>query len=77
MRPVTISSKYRITIPPEIRKQFGIKPGDKVSFIPYDNSLEMVIVSSVKNGHESERRLIYPLNAREKCKKLTKRTNDF
>jgi AbrB family looped-hinge helix DNA binding protein len=50
MRPVTISSKYRITIPSEIREQFGIKPGDKAIFIPYENSLRIVFVSSIKDA---------------------------
>ena len=50
MRPVTISSKYRITIPREIREQFGIKPGQKVAFIPYGNSLLMVVVSSIEDA---------------------------
>jgi AbrB family looped-hinge helix DNA binding protein len=50
MRPVIISSKYRITIPREIREQFGIKPGHKVVFIPYENSLRMVIVSPIEDA---------------------------
>jgi AbrB family looped-hinge helix DNA binding protein len=54
MQSVTITSKYRVTIPPEIRKRLGIKPGDKVAFIPRKNSLEMVVVSSVdENLYES------------------------
>ncbi len=51
MRPVTISSNYRITIPREIREQFGIKPGHKVAFIPYENCLRMVVVSSIEDAH--------------------------
>ena len=50
MRPVTITSKYRITIPLEIREQFSIKPGAKAVFIPYENSLRMVFVSSVEDA---------------------------
>jgi AbrB family looped-hinge helix DNA binding protein len=53
MRPVTISSKYRITIPREIRERFGIKPGQKVAFIPHENSLQMVVVSSIQDVRRS------------------------
>jgi AbrB family looped-hinge helix DNA binding protein len=49
MRPVTISSKYRITIPPGIRERFSIKPGYKVVFIPYKNSLQMVFISPTED----------------------------
>ena len=42
----TISSKYQIVIPREVRKQFNLKPGQKLMFIPYQNSLRLVIVPS-------------------------------
>ncbi len=35
----TISSKYQIMIPREVREQFNLKPGQKVLFIPYKNSI--------------------------------------
>ena len=50
MRPVTISSKYRITIPPEIRERFGVRPGHKVIFIPFENSLRMVFISAIEDA---------------------------
>jgi AbrB family looped-hinge helix DNA binding protein len=34
MATVTISSKYQFVIPREIRKQFNLKPGQKIMFIP-------------------------------------------
>jgi len=43
----TISSKYQIVIPREVRKQFKLKPGQKVMFIPYQNSIRLVIVPSI------------------------------
>jgi AbrB family looped-hinge helix DNA binding protein len=48
MEAVTISSKYRVVIPREIREQFNLKPGQKIMFIPYDNVLHVVIVPSIK-----------------------------
>jgi AbrB family looped-hinge helix DNA binding protein len=50
MRPVTITSKYRITIPREIRERFGIKPGHKAVFIPFENSLQMVFITSIEDA---------------------------
>jgi AbrB family looped-hinge helix DNA binding protein len=51
MEPVTISSKYQIVIPREVRQQFGITPGNKVIFIPYKNSLRLVFVPSIKDAY--------------------------
>jgi AbrB family looped-hinge helix DNA binding protein len=47
MYPVTISTKYQVVIPREVRKQFGLKPGQKVMFIPYNNTLRVVVVPSI------------------------------
>ncbi len=44
----TISAKYQIVIPREVRKQFNLKPGQKVVFIPYDGMLRVVIVPPIK-----------------------------
>jgi AbrB family looped-hinge helix DNA binding protein len=46
----TISSKYQIVIPARVRKQFNLKPGQKVIFIPYRNSLRLVIVPPIKEA---------------------------
>ena len=42
----TISSRYQITIPKEIREKFDIKPGDKALFIPHGKSIEIVFARS-------------------------------
>lgn len=46
----TISAKYQIMIPREVREQFNLKPGQKVMFIPYKNSIRLVIVPSLKEA---------------------------
>jgi len=51
MRATTISSKYQVVIPREIREQFDIKPGQKVVFIPYKKSLRVVIVPPIEDAH--------------------------
>jgi len=46
-----ISSKYQVVIPRHIREQFGIKPGQKVVFIPHKKSLRVVIVSPIEEAY--------------------------
>jgi AbrB family looped-hinge helix DNA binding protein len=46
----TISSKYQIVIPHKLREQFNLKPGHKVLFIPYKNSIRLVIVPVIKDA---------------------------
>jgi len=47
MNTVTISSKYQVVIPRPIREQFNLKPGQKIMFIPYNNTLRVVIVHPI------------------------------
>ncbi|PWH13616.1 MAG: AbrB family transcriptional regulator [Anaerolineae bacterium] len=46
----TISSKFQIVIPREIREQFNLKPGYKVVFIPYQHSIRLVVVPPLKEA---------------------------
>ena len=50
MEASTITSKYQVVIPREIRQQFGLKPGQKVVFIPYRKSLRVVIVPPIEEA---------------------------
>jgi AbrB family looped-hinge helix DNA binding protein len=51
METTTISQKFQVVIPKKIRQQFNLKPGQKVVFIPYKNSLRVVIVPDIKLGY--------------------------
>ena len=46
----TISSKYQIVIPREVREQFNLKPGQKIMFIPYQKSIRLVIVPPIEEA---------------------------
>ena len=46
----TISSKYQIVIPREVREKFNLKPGQKLMFIPYQKSIRLVIVPPIKDA---------------------------
>jgi AbrB family looped-hinge helix DNA binding protein len=50
MNTVTISSKYQVVIPRQIREQFNLKPGQKIMFIPYNNTLRVVIVPPIEQA---------------------------
>ena len=50
MEAVTISSKFQVVIPREVREQFNLKPGQKIMFIPFNNILHVVIVPSIKQA---------------------------
>ncbi|MCP4424827.1 MAG: AbrB/MazE/SpoVT family DNA-binding domain-containing protein [Chloroflexi bacterium] len=50
MNSVTISSKYQVVIPRSIRKQFDLTPGKKIMFIPYKNTLRVVVVPPIEEA---------------------------
>ena len=50
MVAVTISSKYQVVIPRDVREQFNLKPGQKVMFIPYNGTLRVVVVPPIEKA---------------------------
>ena len=46
----TISSKYQVVIPKEIREKFNLKPGQQIMFIPYNGILRVVIVPTIEEA---------------------------
>jgi AbrB family looped-hinge helix DNA binding protein len=48
MNTATISTKYQVVIPKSIRNTLKIFPGQKVTFICYDNHLEMIPLADLK-----------------------------
>lgn len=50
MYTATISSKYQVVIPRGAREQLGLKPGQKVVFIPLGNTLRLVVVPPVEEA---------------------------
>jgi AbrB family looped-hinge helix DNA binding protein len=39
---VTVSPKYQVVIPRSIREKLGIRPGQQVQVIPYENRIEFI-----------------------------------
>ena len=50
MTTVTVSPKYQIVIPKEIRERMGIKPGQKLRALYYGNRLEFVPEISISEA---------------------------
>ncbi len=50
MEAVTISSKFQVVIPREVREKFNLKPGQKLAFIPYQGTLRVVIVPPIEEA---------------------------
>ncbi len=48
MSAVTVSPKYQVVIPKEIRKSLKIQPGQKVQVIAYKSRIELVPVRPLK-----------------------------
>jgi AbrB family looped-hinge helix DNA binding protein len=48
MTTVTISPKYQIVIPKEIRQKLKLKPGQKLQIIQIGDRLEFITVKSIK-----------------------------
>lgn len=50
METVTISSKYQVVIPKKIREKFNLQPGQKLTFIPYQGTIRIVLVPPIEDG---------------------------
>ena len=48
MEPVTVSSKYQVVIPKEIRKSMNIRPGAKMQVFEIDGRIELVPVRPIR-----------------------------
>ena len=50
MTTVTVSPKYQIVIPKEIRNTIDIKPGQKFQIFKFGNRLELIPVMDIKDA---------------------------
>jgi AbrB family looped-hinge helix DNA binding protein len=48
MTTVTVSPKFQVVIPREIREALGIKPGQKVQVLQYQNRIEFIPVRPIE-----------------------------
>jgi AbrB family looped-hinge helix DNA binding protein len=48
MKSVTVSPRYQITIPREVRESMEIKPGSKVQVLLYENRIELIPMKNLR-----------------------------
>jgi len=48
MKTVTISPKFQVVIPRAVRQSMGIKPGQKVQVMVYENRIELIPLKPIK-----------------------------
>ncbi len=48
MKAVTISSKFQIVIPRELREAMKLQPGTRVQVLQYDNHIEIIPLKEPK-----------------------------
>ena len=53
MKPVTVSSKFQVVIPQKIRKMLGVKPGQKMRVIAYNNQVVFIPVRPITEARGS------------------------
>jgi AbrB family looped-hinge helix DNA binding protein len=49
LKTVTISPKFQVVIPRELRKSMDIQPGTKVQILQYENRIELIPIKSPKS----------------------------
>ena len=48
MSTVTVSPKYQVVIPRQVREEFNIRPGEKVQVFVYEGRIELVPVRPLR-----------------------------
>ncbi|OQX62350.1 MAG: AbrB family transcriptional regulator [Anaerolinea sp. 4484_236] len=53
MNAVTVSTKYQVVIPKEVRQSMKIQPGQKMQVIEYGGQIIMIPIRSIKEARGS------------------------
>ena len=48
MTVVTVSPKYQIVVPKDVRESMGIYSGQKIQVLPYQNRIELIPIKPMK-----------------------------
>ena len=48
MATVTVSPKYQVVIPKEVRRKLGLTPGHRVQTIVFEDRIELIPVKPIK-----------------------------
>ena len=47
METVKLSPKYQVVIPRSVRERLGLRPGQRVHVLPYENRIELIPVRPI------------------------------
>ncbi len=50
MEAVTVSPKYQVVIPQEVRERVGIKPGERMMVMEKDNVIYLIRIGDIKRA---------------------------
>jgi AbrB family looped-hinge helix DNA binding protein len=50
MEVVTVSTKYQVVIPLSVRRSLGIRPGQKVQVVLYEDRIELIPIVPAKKA---------------------------
>ncbi len=53
MNSVTISPKFQVVIPRAVREKIGVKPGQKMQVIAYDNKVILIPLRPIRDARGS------------------------
>ncbi|MCM8814334.1 MAG: AbrB/MazE/SpoVT family DNA-binding domain-containing protein [Candidatus Omnitrophica bacterium] len=48
MHSITVSPKFQVVIPLEVRQSLGIQPGEKCQILQYENRIELIPVKKIR-----------------------------
>ena len=48
MKAVTVSSKFQVVIPREVRESMDLQPGTRVQVLQYENRIELIPIKETK-----------------------------
>jgi AbrB family looped-hinge helix DNA binding protein len=49
MKTVTVSPKFQVVIPRDVRESLAIRPGTKVQVLQYENRIELIPLRSLQS----------------------------
>jgi AbrB family looped-hinge helix DNA binding protein len=65
MKTVTVSPKFQVVIPREVRESLSIKPGEKMQVINHADRIEFVLIRKIKDMRGFLKELIQAWSARK------------
>ena len=49
MTTVTVSPKYQVVIPEDVRKSMGVRPGEKFQVVNYDGRVQLIPLRKMRD----------------------------